>query len=355
MIKVLMAGVDRSTKGGMWSVVENYLQDAGLSRQVQLRYIPTAAVGSKLRKAACFAWGMGRILLDLILRRPDVVHLHVSERGSVRRKAMIASAARFFRSKVILHMHGAEFESWYASLDEAAQTDVKRFLQRADSILILGGYWRDFVGGLLETEDKLRVLYNAVAVPENNGYRPENREILFLGEVGERKGAYDLLEAMQRIDAQLPPDNHLVLYGPNPDGDIEQRIRTLGLDERVQYCGWADRQQREAAFAAAAVNVLPSYHEGLPMTILEAMARGVPCITTPVAAIPEAVDDQTGALVSPGDVQQLAQAILQLLSSPEERKIKSEQAYRRARERFSLESHCAQLMSIYQELAGPHA
>ena len=206
-----------------------------------------------------------------------------------------------------------------------------------------------------ETEDKIRVLYNAVAVPENNGYQPERTNILFLGEVGERKGAYDLLQAMQHMDAQLPPDNRLVMYGPNPDGDIEQRIRALGLGQRVQYCGWADKQQREAAFAEAAVNVLPSYHEGLPMTILEAMARGVPCITTPVAAIPEAVDDQTGALVQPGNVQQLAQAILQLLGSPEERRKKSEQAHQRAREQFSLESHCAQLMRIYTDLAGPHA
>ncbi len=350
MIKVLMAGVDRSTKGGMWSVAENYLKDEALRRQIRLTYIPTASSGSKVKRLACFIGGTARILANLIFARPDVVHLHVSERGSVRRKALIARMARSFGCRVALHMHGAEFQTWYESLDEKGRQRVRDFLSGADRVLILGEYWRGFIGGLTDAPEKLRVLYNAVPVPAENKFDPGAAQLLFLGEVGQRKGAYDLLQAMQRIDAQLPPETQLILYGPNPDGDIQARIDALQLGSRVRYGGWADQQTKDAAFAKTAVNILPSYHEGLPMTLLEAMARGIPCITTPVAAIPEAVDDANGVLLPPGDVPALADAVLRLVQEPEARRAKSHSAYQRMKERFSMESHRTALMQIYQEM-----
>lgn len=86
------------------------------------------------------------------------------------------------------------------------------------------------------------------------------------------------------------------------------------------------------------------------MTLLEAMAHGIPCITTPVAAIPEAVDDEAGALVPQGDVPTLADAILHLVQDKDARRSKSQRAYQRAKERFSMESHRTALMQIYQEM-----
>lgn len=354
MTKVLMVGVDRSTKGGMWSVAENYLQDAGLRRDVKLRYVATASAGGAIRKIACFGAGLVSILGNLIIRRPDVVHLHMSERGSVRRKALIAGLARRFGCKVLIHMHGAEFQTWYESLDERGQRRVRDCLDSTDCILILGGYWRGFISGLVKDEAKIRVLYNAVSAPAQNPYDPHAQNLLFLGEVGERKGVYDLLAAMKRIDAQLPEETRLLLYGPNPEGDIQQRIRQQGLDGRVQYCGWADRAKKAEAFAQTAVNVLPSYHEGLPMTLLEAMAHGIPCITTNVAAIPEAVDEENGVLLQPGDVPALADAILGMIRDADARRRKSAQAHQRVQTMFSMEAHKRSLLQIYAELTEKH-
>lgn len=352
MIKALMVGVDRSTKGGMWSVAENYLQDAGFSQSVKLRYVATASAGSPVRKAACFGVGFIRILWNMIVDRPDVVHLHTSERGSVLRKALIARLAKRMGCKVILHMHGATFQTWYMALDANGKHRVKRFLNGADCILILGEYWRSFIAEQVEDETKIHVLYNAVNVPERNPYDPGACQLLFLGEVGERKGVYDLLEAVKRIDAQLPEKTQLLLYGTNPDGDIQQRISNHGLDGRVKYCGWADRAKKEDVFSQTAVSVLPSYYEGLPMTILEAMAHGIPCVSTNVAAIPEAVDDQSGLLVQPGDIPALADAILDLVRDGEMRQAKSRRAHQRAKDMFSTEAHKRSLLQVYGDLLG---
>ena len=125
-------------------------------------------------------------------------------------------------------------------------------------------------------------------------------------------------------------DSHqLLIYGPNPDGDITQRIESHKLQHRAHYMGWADPSQFEQLFSQVAINVLPSYHEGLPMTILETMAYGIANITTAVAAIPEAVNHENGALLQPGDTQMLADAILSLLQNPQLRKEKSDNAYQR--------------------------
>lgn len=350
MLKVLMAGVDRSTKGGMWSVAENYLQDTEFSQMVNLRYIATATNGAGFQKLVCFGLGMVRIIWNLTVNKPDVVHLHMSERGSVKRKALIARIAKRCGCKVLIHMHGAEFQCWYDSLDGDAQQNVQACLNQADCVLILGEYWRGFISSLVKDESKIKVLYNAVRIPEKNLYVPHLPDLLFLGEVGERKGAYDLLEAMKRIDAKLPADTRLKLYGPNPEGDIQRRIERLGLSERVQYCGWADAEAKAKAFSQTAVCILPSYNEGLPMTVLEAMAHGIPCIATDVAAIPEAVNDENGVLISPGDVQALSDAILSLIKDAELRLKMSEQAYQRAQVFFSFSAHKRRLMQIYAGL-----
>ena len=218
-----------------------------------------------------------------------------------------------------------------------------------DRILILGEYWHPFINALVEEKQKVKVLYNAVPVPETNRYQANAGNLLFLGEVGERKGAYDLLDAIKIIDQQLDGDCQLFLYGTNPDGDIINRIEKQNLQHRVLYMGWADPTQFERIFAGIAINVLPSYHEGLPMTILETMAHGIPNITTDIAAIPEVVNRENGVLLHPGDTKRLAQAIVDLLQDEDVRKAKSEDAYQTVKKAFSTEHHMQEVIKIYED------
>ncbi len=349
-MKVLMVGVDEKTKGGMWSVARGYLQSSVYLESVKLNYVPLATVGSSLKKGMFFAAGVAKIFSHLLTKKWDVAHIHMSERGSVFRKLMVASLARAFRCKVVLHLHGAEFEPWYQALPEKRKKFVKRGLNKADRVLILGEYWRSFISSLIEQQDKIKVLYNAVPVPEENRYRLNAWNLLFLGEVGERKGVYDLLDALSMIDEQLDGSCQLHIYGPNPDGDIEKRIAEKNLQHRARYMGWADKAQFERMFAEVAVNVLPSYHEGLPMTILETMAYGIPNITTEIAAIPEAVNEENGILIRPGDKTSLANAILCLMNDQGVRKARSEKAYETVKTVFSTDQHMREVIALYENI-----
>ena len=349
-MRVLMVGVDEKTKGGMWSVARSYLQNSTYQEYVKLKYVAIATTGSALRKILFFISGLFRIGLSLVTQKRDIVHIHMSERGSVYRKLVVAGLAKVFHCKVILHLHGAEFEPWYNGLSAKRKNFVRTGLNRADCILILGEYWRSFISSLIEEKRKVIVLYNAVPVPTTNRYQTNAENMLFLGEVGARKGVYDLLLALSSIDDQLDGKYQLLLYGPNPDGDIDERIEKQNLQHRVEYMGWADPSQFEKLFAGVAVNLLPSYNEGLPMTILETMAYGIPNISTEIAAIPEAVNQENGVLVQPGDTKSLAEAIVDMLQDHDTRKAKSENAYRTVKDVFSTERHMREVIKLYEEI-----
>lgn len=348
-MKVLMVGVDEKTKGGMWSVARGYLQNQAYQDATGVKYVATATVGSPVKKLLFFGVGFVKILALLITQKWDIVHIHMSERGSVYRKLAIAKLAKLFGCKTAVHMHGAEFEPWYKNLSERKKRFVRRGLNDLDAIIILGEYWRPFISSLIEEQEKVKVLYNAVPVPQENRYHIHAKNMLFLGVVGQRKGIYDLLAALETIDEELDDSYQLLIYGPNPDGDIAQRIEFYKLQHRVRYMGWADPGQFDQLFTQIAVNVLPSYHEGLPMTILETMAYGIPNITTEVAAIPEAVNAENGILLQPGDTKKLAAAILSLLHDPQLRKEKSDNAYQTMKNIFSTDQHMREVLKLYED------
>jgi glycosyltransferase involved in cell wall biosynthesis len=137
--------------------------------------------------------------------------------------------------------------------------------------------------------------------------------IVFLGRLGPRKGVPELLTAL--ASSQLR--NRAWRATLAGDGDVDTYLALaaeLGLDGRIVFPGWVDTEAVVHLLAEAHMLVLPSHAEGLPMSVLEAFAAGVPVVCTPVGGLPEVVvDGENGLLVSPGDAASLERAILGLL------------------------------------------
>lgn len=145
----------------------------------------------------------------------------------------------------------------------------------------------------------------------------------------------------------------LTLYGDDHDSEekIQEKINRFNLQSRAIYKGWLTQDNREEVFRDTIVNVLPSYNEGLPMTILESMGYGIPNISTAIAAIPEAISDgDNGFLICPGDVKALGEYIKTLVCNSEIRGRMSERAFIRARDEFSLDAHLQKLIDIYSSM-----
>lgn len=350
-MSVLMVGVDESTKGGMWTVVENYLNSEEFVKDNDLVYIPTSITGCSPLKRALFTL-KSFIKIQNIYKKKEIriLHAHMSERSSIVRKRWIMQYAKKHGSKIVLHMHGAEFEVLYKKMPEKKKKKVRNTLELADKILILGDYWSDFIGGLVKDSSKVVVLYNAVYVPNEYLYSKDSNSILFLGAVSKRKGIDELLQALDDISNQLKDRYIVTIFGPDVEGNVCEKIKGHGLAAWVKYCGWLDKESKPKILMSTSINILPSYNEGLPMTILEAMSYGIPSVTTKVAAIPEVVNSNNGILVSPGNVKELEKALVKIALDDDYRFKLSENSYKDAKEKYSVESHILQVQRIYEEL-----
>lgn len=346
-MKVLMVGVSPKNKGGMWTVVENYINNEKFVEKTNLKYISTITKTNIVFKCLYSFFAIKKVAKELKNNNYDIIHIHMSERGSVTRTGIIAKIAKKYNTKIVIHMHGAEFQTWYENLNETKRKKVRSVLNMADRILILGNYWSKFINSLVNDKDKINVLYNSVLVPSSNNYNSNSKNILFLGLVGRRKGIFDIIESIKI----LKDKNYrfkLLVYGPDETTGFNDIIENNGLDDYIEYRGWLRAEAKEDVFNDILVNLLPSYNEGLPMTILETMSYGIPNISTNVAAIPEVVNNSNGYLIEPGDIKKIASSIEDALNN--DMKLKSDKAYTEIKNNFSLDAHIKKLLKIYESV-----
>ncbi|MCC7125801.1 MAG: glycosyltransferase family 4 protein, partial [Acidobacteria bacterium] len=143
---------------------------------------------------------------------------------------------------------------------------------------------------------------------------PARPSILFLANVIRRKGIFTLLDAFERVAAVMP-DAELVIAGGGGDlAEVESRVAELPA-LRIRLMGRVDRADVPALMRQHSVYCLPSYGEPFATSILEAMACGLPVVATRAGGLPHLVSDAGGRLVPPRDVDGLADALLEILSS----------------------------------------
>ena len=352
--RIVIVGSSAKDKGGIASVISGILNSAELRERFELRHIESYVTAGAAKRAAVFLAGLLRFALSLLLFRPHVVHVHMSYKGSFYRKSVFILLAGLFRVPVCAHMHGSSFQPFYDSLRPALQRYCSRGLNRCDRLIVLSESWNDYFSRIVPPW-RVVTLYNAVAVPPANAaqFREGPRSSvhgLFLGRLGERKGVYDLLEAIRLLRRSGVP----AVFTLAGDGEVE-RVRQLaeeaGLLDCVRIPGWVDGEVKEALLADADFLVLPSYYEGLPMSVLEAMSRGLPVVTTPVGGIPEVVvDGEHGFLVEPGDVEALADRLARMCADPGLRRTMGERGRAEVEAKYSMPAFVERLSGIYETL-----
>lgn len=350
-MNVLMIGVDKTSVGGMLTVVENYLNDGDFCKQTNLRYIPSVVNSTALKKILFFIKSFLRITFCIVCRKIDIVHIHMAERTSVYREGVIARLAKLLGCKVIIHMHGANIETWYNAQSSVIRRIATHFIDAADRVIVLGKSWIPFMERVVRKKSKIIVVYNAVPSVLCNPYSLNSKNIIFLGMLIQRKGIEDLLCAFSNIKNDVPKDIVLKLYGDDKSQNIRDLIERYDLSDRAKYCGWLTNADKPSVLKDCMLNVLPSYNEGLPMTILETMAYGIPNISTNIAAIPELIKDgENGLLITPGDTVSLQKALLELLLNEKKRQQMSCKAYESIQGNFTVEKHLKNILDIYKSL-----
>lgn len=149
--------------------------------------------------------------------------------------------------------------------------------------------------------------------------RAPGRRVLFIGRLAAAKGVPVLLEAFAQTHARFP-DATLTLIGDgSARATLEARVAELGLSGAVCFTGYLSQAEVAAELSRVDLFALPSFAEGVPVVLMEAMATGLPVLTTGIAGIPELVEDEvSGLIVAPGDVEGFAGAMVRLLSNPQQ-------------------------------------
>lgn len=349
-ISVLMVGVDKERMGGMWSVAESYITNEMYNSKVDLTYISTSTGGSKIRRTIKMFSGFASIIKCFYNKHIDIVHIHMAEKGSVYRKGIVIKIARFFKAKTVVQMHAGPIMDWYDILSNTRKKQVKKIFNSCDRMLVLGEYWKKQLSEIV-LKEKIEVLYNGIVCPTENKYNSKGKYILFLGMITRRKGAFDLINAIKMIESCLEDNIKVLLCGLDADGEAERYVKKLNLEHRILFPGWITQQKKLEYFKNTSLCVLPSYFEGLSMTVIEAIAYGIPVITTNISTMPEILGDRVH-MIEPGDIQDLACNIEMLINDEENRIKQSDYVYKRATKIFSIENNINKILDIYKKCLG---
>lgn len=354
MIKVLMCGNHPSNKGGMTSVIAQLNSYDWEKKNIKMKFIPTYYPANNIIKAAYFAVAYVKIFLEFLIWKPDIVHMHMSYKGSFQRKYLLHKLCKKFSVKDIIHLHGSEFEKWYYETDENTRKKIKKLLKECDAFFVLGEEWENSVKRI-EPDTKTLIVRNAVSIPSRVVlWNKEKCQVLYMGVLIPRKGVKHLLEAFLKLkQSERLMRMQLAIAG---SGELEKDLKRLcvqyELEDCVQFYGWIDGQEKVKLIAESQIAVLPSYNEGLPISILEAISYGMPVVATNVGDMSAAVKDEiNGYLIEPGNAEQIAEK-LELLNN----QMKFEQMSRESRElaerEFSEDKLFETIVDNYVRLSG---
>ena len=349
MKSVLYITPSPKVKGGISTVIRAYLAST-LTKYYNLYFVASHVDGPKWIKLVKALTGLVEALYYLVYINIDIVHVHVGDTLSFKRKFYYIKLASFFSCKLIYHHHGAAFMGQYEILSEKWKNRVKTIFERVDLLICLSNSWRDNIRQIAPNAN-IAVIPNAVRLPRLNPKKPNSIvQLTFLGLIGQRKGVFDLLKVFNR----LIHDGYNLRLSIGGNGDVEglvNRVKELDLLGSVRYCGWLSDQERDLLLRMTDIFVLPSYAEGMPMSILEAMSYSVPVVATPVGGVPELVlDGETGLLVMPGDIDALCEKIALLIENAQYRNKLGYQGSLWVRRKHNIDFTVKKVKAIYDSL-----
>lgn len=302
--------------------------------------------GTDLRRIAL---GVGyfteALMVGRWMRANDLPHLHVHFATAAANVGLCVK--KVFGSSLSLMIHGPD------EFDDVRGQSLAEKIARADFLFCIGSFARSQAMRLSDPAHWRKIEVARLGV-DTASYAPRTAKcagafhILCVGRLVAAKGQYVLVEAARRLAAE-GRDFRVTIVGAGPEErGLRAAIGEAGLEGRVTLVGALNQDQVRRLYDEADAFVLPSFAEGIPVVLMEAMASGVPCITTRITGIPELIrGDDEGLLVAPSDADALAASIARLIDDPPLRAHIAAAARRRVDADFNLERNTARLGSLF--------
>ncbi len=340
--QVLTIGCDyKTTKGGISSVIGSYSQIYS-----PFNFIATTQTKSKLHNLIFLFISLIRFILKCFSNDIKIIHIHTASNTSFRRKAIFINIASIFNKKIILHIHGGKFHVFY----EKNKSFVENVLNKVDTIVALSKQWEVYFKEIVGCKN-VEVIANIVDTPKDIKKIKRNSNPIsgvFLGNMNPQKGIYDIIDMADNYKESLKGKLVLHIGGNGETDKVQQLINDRNLNDIIIYEGWVDYERKAELLANADFFLLPSYIEGLPISILEAMSYGLPVISTPVGGIPEILlENRNGFLINPGDKEALFRAINRFINKECDVETMGAESFRRVQPHLPKNVSCS-LAKIYK-------
>lgn len=285
-----------------------------------------------------------RLVQDSRVRKPSTLHISTSGNISHIRDTAVALVGKTLRANIVLHLHHGRLPKILHNRSfERSLMDL--LVRLIDTLIVLDERSAEEASKRWP-HISARVIANPVACPaaDVDGESSDQRTILYLGWVVPNKGVEDLLEAWERL-APMFPEWSLNIVGGVAE-DYREELTTRFVSERWKIIGEVTHDQAMATLGDSDMLVLPSYSEGFPNVILEAMSMSKPVVATTVGGIPEMLSQGAGVLIEPGAVAQLQDALCMLMTDDEYRTAMGQKGY----EQVQREYHVSIVLNAYRRV-----
>jgi len=258
-----------------------------------------------------------RLLGFLIFKKVETVFIFSSSGYSAYEKGMMVFISKLFNKKVALSIRSGYIQK-EINESQVMRWYMRNVINKCDVLICQSQYWKDYYNNIAgKKKDNIRIINNWIEINENNvNKKAKEKEIiiLYMSILNKSKGIYDLINMI--IKYKIEYKNCIfVICGKGPAfNDIKNMIKDNKIENILKLKGWVTGEEKKLLLNKSDIFVLPSYAEGMPNSILEAMSASMPIISTNVGAIPELVQNEiNGFIVSPGDIDGLHKSIKKLI------------------------------------------
>jgi glycosyltransferase involved in cell wall biosynthesis len=355
--RALWVSTGTNTRGGVATYVRT-IQQTQLWTDWNIRHVATHRDGSAWAKIGAFGRGAVLFVFELIRFRPCLVHLHASADASFVRKGILFWISQLAGVAAVLHIHDSGFPDYYDNSPRAIQAMIRATLCRASAVVALGDACVTRLRVVAPTA-RITLIPNAVRPGRRvtQPARDEPVQVVFLGRIGDRKGAFRLLEAWAQLALEAGSGagcRKVATLTMAGDGEVERarrRIRELRLEDTVELHEWLSESDVDKLLDRSHVLVLPSRSEGQPMAVLEAMARGLCVVASDVGGLQEMIGGGCGVVVPPDDIDAIADASRLVIDDRELRARYGAAAYARVEAHFDARAVSRRIDALYREVS----
>lgn len=349
MKRVCMLGTSSESKGGIGTVVRGFLEDISLE-EYEFAHIVTHRDGNFAAKAFLAGRAYAECFSSMVLDNFSLVHVHSAFGASFTRSIPFIRLAESRGIPVVNHLHADDWGAFYGAASSSKRKLIADTYRRCSKVITLSQEWAETLGAILPNR-QIAVLENFTPIFEE-GFWPDcsSKTVVFMSRLERIKGCNILPEICEEVVSHIPGVRFLICGEGSMRDELIREMQERRVEGSVRFLGWVESKRKMDVLKQSSLFLLPSYGEGMPMCILEAMGLGLPVVSTSVGGVPQIVENGVnGFIAEPGDARGIAHAIIEIFADENEYSSMSRQSKARAA-CHSTRNYAKRLEAIYNEV-----